>query len=448
MTWIARLAGKRHDPVVTNVGARVGALVSLAVATVLVARTGGAGAVGVYTLLRVLPWLLGVLMAGGLPGAIPYFLAGSARGDPRLRSTLVAIIATGGLAGAALWAAGSPVLARVFFRNLDPGLVAWAGLAVLTQLFVVSGKACLQGSGDLSGANRVFVLQELTFLPGYVALQLAGLDGNVSVVAGLILADVATSLYTWPRLARGGYFAAMARPSMALARRVYSYGMRAQLGVILNLLNLRLDFALLGALAGPAVLGTYAVASKFAELLRLVPQSLTYVLYPRYAREGRSTAARKARKLIPAAGILTVAGAVPLALAAGVILPLVYGHTFAPSVLPARIIIVGLAAEGVAGVITAFLYGAGRPGLNSLGLAVGLGLTVLLDLLLIPRLGAVGAALASAAAYLSTTAVLAVIFWRLTRSSETGSAPIEPLEATDGDRRSLSEPLPALEVKP
>ena len=65
-----------YGAVLSNVGARVGALVSLGVATALVAWTGGPTAVGVYTLARVLPGLVGVVMSSGLPGAVPYFLAG------------------------------------------------------------------------------------------------------------------------------------------------------------------------------------------------------------------------------------------------------------------------------------------------------------------------------------------------------------------------------------
>ena len=36
-------------------------------------------------------------------------------------------------------------------------------------------------------------------------------------------------------------------------------------------------------MAGPAVLGTYAVASKYAELLRLPGTALTWVFYPQLA---------------------------------------------------------------------------------------------------------------------------------------------------------------------
>lgn len=71
--------------------------------------------------------------------------------------------------------------------------------------------------------------------------------------------------------------------------------------------------------------------------------------------------------------------------------------------------------------VSGFLYGDGRPGLNSLGINTGVVVTVVLDLLLIPRHGAVGAAVASSAAYLTTTAVLLLAFRLVTRDAR--SAP-------------------------
>ncbi|MGH3202462.1 MAG: sugar transferase, partial [Streptosporangiaceae bacterium] len=72
-------------------------------------------------------------------------------------------------------------------------------------------------------------------------------------------------------------------------------------------------------------------------------------------------------------------------------------------------IIIGLSIEGAAAVASAYLLGIGRPGLNSVGMGVGATLTVTLDILLIPRLGAMGGAITSAVTYLSTTVVLVVL---------------------------------------
>jgi O-antigen/teichoic acid export membrane protein len=429
--------GRWRPKVLANMGARVLALASLALATLIVARTGGPSAVGVYALLRVLPGLVGVLVSCGLPGAVAYFLAGSTRDDPHLTWTIVWIAVLGGAVGTVLWVGASPFLRKEFFPNLSVELVAFAGLTVLSQLLVATSKSCSQGRDDLRGANIIFVLEELMFLPAYGIILVPGWRGYPAMIAALLLADIVTAAWALLRLGRRGFFKRAEGPSLALGRTVAGYGIRAQVGGVISLMNLRLDFLLLDVMTSPAVLGTYAIASKYAELLKIPPLAITYVLYPRFSKDGLKEASRRARGLIARATLLTLVIAVPLWLAAGFILPTVYGNLFQSSVLPARIILLGLATEGAAGVVTGFLYGIGRPGLNSLAMAVGLVVTVALDLLLIPHHGAVGAAVASAVAYATTTVALLVVF-RSLRTRERRRAPAEPLlpaaalERTDG----------------
>jgi O-antigen/teichoic acid export membrane protein len=236
------------------------------------------------------------------------------------------------------------------------------------------------------------------------------------IVASLLIADVLTSSLAWGRLARRRFFAAAQRPSAALTRRVLGYGMRAQVGSFVMLLNLRLDFLLISVITGPTVLGVYAIASRYAELVRVLTLAVTYVLYPRFAAESESRAVQTARSLIPRVGLVTGSAIVPLWFAAPFVIPLIYGEAFRPAISPAEIILFGFVLHGVAAVITALLYGMNRPGLNSIAMGAGLGVTVILDVALIPSFGAVGAATASAVAYLVTTAALIWFFWRIWRA--------------------------------
>ena len=406
-----------YRDLVRNVASRLAALIALAAATFAVARGGGAAAVGVYVLLRVLPSLLGVMISSGLPGAVTYFLAGESRGDKRIPLTVLSIAFVGGISGAALWAAASPVLGPKLFPGLPLALVLAAAALVLTRVLVATAKSCSQGTDDLPGANRVIFTEEFMFLPMYGILLGAGISGFTAVVAGLLLADLATLSLAWGRLVRRGFFGDAARPSMDLARAITAYGLRAQTGGVISLLNLRLDFILLSLLTGPAVLGVYAVASKFAELVKIPGMSMTYVLYPRFAKDGRAKATVRARGLLLKAGVITAASVVPLLVLAGFVIPVVYGAEFEPAVLPAQIILLGLALNGMGAVITAFLYGIGRPGLNSLAMGAGLVVTVVLDFILIPRFHEVGAAVSSAVAYTVTTLVLLQFLLRTSRAT-------------------------------
>src|SRR3954452_14301187 len=161
------------------------------------------------------------------------------------------------------------------------------------------------------------------------------MHGVAAIVLRLALADLVVAVEAWRRvsrrlgwtrlgLARGdrGWWG---RPDPAIGRRVASYGLRGQVGGLITLLNLRLDFAILGAMAGPAVLGSYAVASKYAELLRLPGTAVTWVFYPRLAKLDQPEAAAAARRMIrPAlAGILVAA--IPVALLASPVLRILYG---------------------------------------------------------------------------------------------------------------------------
>ncbi len=408
--YVTRLFTLRRSALTGNVAALVGALVSLTLATLMVARVGGPSAVGDYALLRVMPWLLAVVVSGGLAAATPWFLAGPTRDDPRVRSTLLAIAAASAVASLLIWTAASPLLRVTFFRDLTTVIVAWAGLKTVSRLLVITAKSASQGTGDLPGTNQAIVLEELLFIPAYAAALLFGLDGGAAVVAALIAADVVTGAIAWRRLFGRGYFVAAGRPSLALAKRVYAFGLRGQVGSLMYLVNLRLDFMIVDLLAGPAILGVYAVASKFAELLRLLPISFEWVLYPGFARQAAAEAWTRAAGLAPRAAAATALAALPLALLAQPVIPLFYGPAFSGAVGPTRLLLIGLSVEGASGVITAYLFGRGRPGLNSIATFGGVIVTVGFDLLLIPRFSLIGASVASTAAYLTTTSLLGVCF--------------------------------------
>lgn len=397
-----------------NLMARIAALGSLSAASLIVARTGGPAAVGTLAILRVLPWFTGLLLSCGLYGAAPYFLSGPGRSEPGYRLTLPAMALTAGAVGVVLWAAAAPFVGPRFLPELSRPLMLAAGIAVPTQLMETTAKACSQGFGDLRGSNRIIVLEEFVFIPAYLLMIAAGAGSYLAMIVALPLGDVLTAATGWSRLRRLGYFRGAGRPTPRLARAIAAYGTRAELNSITQLLNGRLDFLIVTALVGPAALGIYAVASRAAELLRLPSLAINYVLYPALTRQDEPVAMAQARQAIRRMWWVPAALAVPVAVAAPVILPLLYGRAFHAAVVPTWILLTGMTGGGVYGVMSAFMSGSGRPGRNSLAQAAGLVVTVALDVTLIPHLGIVGASIASTCAYLTTAGVLA-IFFRLIR---------------------------------
>ena len=399
-----------------NAVALVGALGSLSIASVIVARLAGPTGVGVYALLRVLPWLAGVVLSSGLPMASAYIASSGRVPRSELNPTIsLGMLVYGG--GASLgWLAAAPLLHRAFFSTTSVALVALSAPLVLTQLVTVTAKACSQGGDDLGGSNAIIFLEEFLFLPGYGVALALGFRGTTGVIVGLLGGGAAAAAFGLGRLAVRGFFRGWSAPSRRAARELASYGARSQLGNLLWLMNSRLNLIILGAMAGPAVVGVYAVASKAAELMRLPATAANYVLYPRFSRLAAREAAREARRLVVRAGATTVA-LTPFIGVACIAIPVLFGTRFHSAVVPAVILVLGLAPEGAAAVSSAYLLGSGRPGLNSFAMGMGVVVTVGLDLVLIPAHRAIGAAIATTAAYLVTTGILVVLQRRGVRTA-------------------------------
>ena len=392
-----------------NLLARVIALGALTVTSLLIARTAGAEGVAALSLLRLLPWLVGVIVGGGLYGAAPYFLSGPTRTDPSFRPTFPAIAAVAGVVGAGAWIALSPVIHHALLPQLTIGVVTAAAVTVASQLLETTAKTCSQGIGDLAGSNRIIVLEEVLFIPLYLGLTAAGVDRYPAMVAALVLGDLVDAAQGWVRLCRRGFLRG-GRPTFAAARAIVSYGTRAELSSIALLLNARLDFGIVASIAGPTPLGVYAVASRYAELLRLPGLAMNYVLYPAYAAAEQGAARGNTRQALRRTAWLPVFLALPMAAGAPLIIPAVFGNEFRSGVVPACILLVGLAAGGVTAITSAYLYAIGRPGVVSAAQGLGVLLTVGLDVTLIPHFGITGAAVASSIAYLATAALLLATF--------------------------------------
>jgi O-antigen/teichoic acid export membrane protein len=410
----ARIPGRA---VLNNISARFVAVVALGLGTIVVARVGGAQDVGVLALLRVVPGLVGVLAACGLPGAMGYFLAGPHSREARLWPTIIAVLGAGIGLGCVAWLVLLPVIHSILLPTTTTLVMVLAGVSVGTQLPLAVAKSSLQGLDDPYGSNVVTAAEEAAFLPAFGIAYLLGLRGPLLLVVVLIVADVAVAGAGWLRLAQQVHRRGMrlaGRPDRALARTIVTFGLLGQVGGVVGLLNLRLDFIVLGSMAGPGPLGVYAVSSKFAELVKLPALAVTWVSYPRIARQGAVASMRMLRHQLPWLAGLGIVGAGVIALSAGPLLPALYGHEFVESVVPAVIIVVGLVASPAGGLASGYLLGTRRPGTNSLVQGVGLLATLALDLLLIPHFGVVGAAVASAVAYLLTDLSTLLVMRHLT----------------------------------
>ncbi len=102
------------------------------------------------------------------------------------------------------------------------------------------------------------------------------------------------------------------------------------------------------------------------------------------------------------ASLVTIAGAVLLAVALVLLVVPVFGEEFRPAVKLGLILLPGTAAIAIAMVLGATVVGRGKPAYALYAALAATPLTVVLYAILIPWLDATGAAIASTVSYLGT----------------------------------------------
>ncbi len=349
--------------------------------------------------------------------------------------------------GAALELAGIYLIGKrlytlqtVFSNTLSWGLVLAALCLLLIPLVLLSGLTIFgMSSAEISVAllgasmitvgdgsreyllplNRPVAYTGLTLIPpiirlGGVVLIVLTVGLTVDRVATIWLISLAVLLvFTIATMMRHVSF----RPSVnwtAMKAQV-SFGSRSHFGWILQALNHRLDVFMIAAMVGTGGVGHYLVGVNLAELTWWVPLALGTVLFPKAsAMDSESNFEMSAMACRRTLVVTLLAGLALLAVAPTAI-PLVYGGQFVPSVTIFLILLPSGLFYTVHKVLGSSLSAHGMPQATLYAGLASLPLTVGLNVLMIPRWGITGAAIASDIAYAVNAAVILVLFVRVSK---------------------------------
>lgn len=165
----------------------------------------------------------------------------------------------------------------------------------------------------------------------------------------------------------------------------------------LSMLYFRVDVLLVEALRGDGDTGRYGAALTLYSVVLLLPESAMGAVYPRLASSFRASTEGYAEATLLSLRVLVV-GIVPLSLVlisfADLILVLAYGERFLSSATTLRLLAVSLPLHAVNGVLGQALQAARLQGAMLRIIVLGLATHVVANVVLLPRLGIEGAAIA------------------------------------------------------
>ena len=374
------------------------------------ARWLGPGGRGQLALALLIPAMLSMFLSFGINSANVYFTASRRLPITELAANSVMFSLLGTFLGCLI------VLLLVAGRMLPvlvPGVPVTYVLVGLCSLPL--GLLSSHFSSVLLGLRRVMILNVLRILAAALTVPLLFLFvvwlklGTLGAILNALAVSVLSFAGTAYCLRREGV-AFWPRWSLRVVRSTINYGMKSYVGDLLQFFNYRLDAFLVNAFIGPVGVGIYGASAVLAELLWQLPNSVGFVIFPKAAGTDHAAMNRFTPRVFWIVMAVSSLGAIVLALFGRLAIHIILSDAFLDAYIPLLVLLPGVVLLGGGKVLTNDIAGRGYPHYNSIAAGFALVITLALDLLLIPRMGIVGAALASTVAY-SATFIMAVVFY-------------------------------------
>lgn len=297
-----------------------------------------------------------------------------------------------------------------FLKNVGESNYFTALLIFPTFYFFLFLRKVLLSYKNLLVYNLAFISRAIIVFLLYVFLiPYAGIKGGIlSMVIGLIVVDITGTLYIYSRYGKPTFL-----PNISFVKDTFIFGIKSQIGLILNFVDRRLDMFIINIFLNPTFVGYYAIAVALAELPWHISAAVGTVLFPEVADMKKTEAMRFVSMASRNSLFITSLAGVLLLISGGVLIKLLFGPQFLLSLFPLRILIPGVIALGLNRVLCGGFSGLGKPEYGTYTVICSSIITVVLDLILIPRMGINGAALASTIAYITSAIVGIIIFQRI-----------------------------------
>jgi len=203
----------------------------------------------------------------------------------------------------------------------------------------------------------------------------------------------------------------------SIFRKNINYGYKTYITNFMQFLNYRLDQYILNYYSGPSAVGIYTVAVGLGGYLWQLSNAVQVIILPSVAdlsqEQRNSLTARANRNTL----FITLVGAVLLSVSGRWVIKFLFGPAYEDAYAGLIWLLPGIVAFSVVKILTASMAGAGHPEIGSIVTGFSFIFTIILDSLLIPKHGLIGAAQASTVAYSAGGALSIVLYWRHTKVS-------------------------------
>lgn len=410
-SWVKTLfEGPAVRTVLETYAARVASMGLGLAATILTARSLGAEGRGWLVMALTVVVTGSQLASLGLPAANAYFGAKNPQERPGLLGN--SLLVSGGL--------GTILVLVVYSASSRwpellplPGLLRPVALVYIPiQLALLMQQHMLISMDLVRQYNMQEVVLRTTILTAIGVLAWHDLATPGKILGIYLVATI--PILVWTSLLLFREVGSSPRLSWPLLRRCTVYGFKIYLGGLMIYLLLNFDVFLVQTYLGPEQNGLYNVPVTIGTLIMTLPLVLQMLLLPRLSRlpkfRDRWPATRRA---VLGTALYAAVVCLAVSLVPGPLVRLLFGPEFLPAVPALQWLLPGIFFLSVANVGGVIVGASGQPAIALLPGMLAFLTNLVLNLLLLPRYGIVGAAMASTSAYflLFVTSVLFIAYY-------------------------------------
>jgi O-antigen/teichoic acid export membrane protein len=198
-----------------------------------------------------------------------------------------------------------------------------------------------------------------------------------------------------------------------LFRLTINYSIKNYIANITTFLIYRSDYFVISLFLSPNYLGYYSVATVLSEKLWLIPSSIGTILYPKISAEKKynkhSTIISLKFTLIIMFFLIII-----LVLFSQIIITTLYGSSYKLAANIVYFLAPGIFLLSIPKILTADLNGRGLPQYSAIYSFIAFLINLLLNLILIPKIGIIGAAISTSISYFYVSIMILIIYKKIT----------------------------------
>jgi len=379
----------------------------------------GASGLGLWTMLFAITSLLGVTNLG-IPGATIKYVAEFKDDKNRLyqavSTSFVISIILGIVTAVALFITADIITGIFNMPSLTPLLKLFL-LTIPFSYMVESIIATLNGLREMKLVSFLNVTSKsLNF--GLVLIPIILGYGIKGAVIGIIIATIIYAFIAMFFFSNFIFHLTFSK-FRETAKKLLHFGIQTVISGIVSIMLYRIDVLMIGYFMTSTEVGIYSVAIGIARMIWIIPQSINTVSYPTFSYYWGKGEHDEVNKLFDRGLKYSACMLAPIGLGLAIFgkdaILLLYGTKFLPAVLPLQILLIGAVVRGVIMSIGTIWLSAGRPDMGYKLPLIGVGPNILLNYVLIPAYGIVGAAMATMLSFLLNASVSLLLINRILR---------------------------------